>query len=275
MMFYLLSIIVLVLPLGLSVLFISEDMSQIFIIWGFRLYLPFILLAILLVVLVWLEKKYFANNSRNSTYITGSFSLAVLFQYKYVVLLVVLLSLFLFTFLWFSSEVSFEKTEYFYEIGVSSIIDFPTYFIWSTPSMLCLYFAVSFYNRNKTLLFFFIIFVIALVLLNSDLLENNFAKLSLVNFLGIFNIFLIIIMLYVMYVKVKSYFVFQFILFLLVWIAVLVLGSESKLLTNFFIAKSLDMWNGLGIREQAMLPLSVFYLLVGVFVLLMKPKVVK
>ncbi len=130
--------------------------------------------------------------------------------------------------------------DYFYEFGLSSIVDFPIYFIWNLPQFFILYtflqsIETSFRLKvipNFILLFFFFF---------PEFL--NFPKISF-NIFSIVSFVLVLLTLTLFIYKKKNPLTFSFYIFTSIWMALLLFGSSSETLLQTFLAKTYTSWDG-------------------------------
>jgi hypothetical protein len=138
------------------------------------------------------------------------------------------------------NKIELGDPDYFYELGLSSIVDFPIYFIWNLPQFLILYTLLQSVDSsfrlkvipNFILLFFFF---------SPELL--SFPKISF-NVFSIISVALVLLTLTLLIYKKKNPLTFSFYIFTSVWIALLLFGSSSETLLQTFLAKTYTSWDG-------------------------------
>ncbi len=142
--------------------------------------------------------------------------------------------------LFLQNKIELGDPDYFYELGLSSIVDFPIYFIWNFPQFLILFSLLhtvesSFRLKilpNFLLLFFFF--------------APEFLSLPKITF-NIFSIIsyvLLLLTIALFIYKKNNVFTFSFYFFTTVWMALLLFGSKSETLLQLFLAKTYTGWDG-------------------------------
>jgi hypothetical protein len=142
--------------------------------------------------------------------------------------------------LYFSQKLDLGDPEYFYEFGVSSVVDYPLYFIWNLPQMIIFFFflvSVSSVKRFRLLtlvIVTFLLFAFELVPLNKVLFSITDAGVLLACSL----IFSILINYF------RNVYWFCISLFTILWLAFLAFGSNSKEIINLLFASRYTYWEG-------------------------------
>lgn len=138
------------------------------------------------------------------------------------------------------NKIELGDPDYFYELGLSSIVDFPIYFIWNLPQFLILYTLLQSIESsfrlnvipNFILLFFFF---------SPEFV--SFPKISF-NVFAIISFALVLLTLTLFIYKKKNPLTFSFYIFTSVWMALLLFGSSSETLLQTFLAKTYISWDG-------------------------------
>lgn len=142
--------------------------------------------------------------------------------------------------LFITTNAEFVEPEYFYEFGLSSIVDYPIYLIWNLPQIIFLYIFLSFIKQNFERKFA----AITLVLFTLFLFElipapkHNLIPFNLITYL------IIVISLSISFLRFDNIYRFGIYLFSIFWIAVLIFGSSSKELIHLFFATQYSGWDG-------------------------------
>lgn len=157
--------------------------------------------------------------------------------------------------------------EYFYEFGISSIIDFPVYLIWNAFQLIIFFsFLKSVFlsfQKNYFVLTFTVIFlfIYEFIPLQNFSIDYNAAASF-------------IIMSFIVSLLINSFnniYFFVFIIFSLLWINILAFGSSSQVLINILFAANYDLWEGFftveNIFSKFILPVNLFLFLVGLLIL--------
>lgn len=131
--------------------------------------------------------------------------------------------------------------EYFYEFGLSSIVDYPTYLIWNSLQLFMLFFFLE--SAAKTIKFSFITVFFTLVLLfGYEFIPAAKQQLQYID-MGIFIVISLIASLLIS--KYRNVYWFTVTLFSLIWSSVLLFGSSSKGIINNLFASQYNSWEGL------------------------------
>ncbi|MDP3683930.1 MAG: hypothetical protein Q8S01_08350 [Ignavibacteria bacterium] len=130
--------------------------------------------------------------------------------------------------------------DYFYELGLSSFVDFPLYFVWNFPQFFILF------TLLKTIEFSFKLKILPnfLLLLLFFLPEIFiFPKISVSVVAAVCSAILFLAI--SLFVNKKSNpLSFTLYFFITVWMALLLFGSQSETLLQLFLAKTYTTWDG-------------------------------
>lgn len=132
----------------------------------------------------------------------------------------------------------YKKPEYFYELGLSSIADFPLYLIWNLPQLL-LFNCFLLLLKNK-----YTFTQVKLFFLTSALFLYEFYPHGEMSWLIIPAILSAIIFITVLLNYSANIFRNSVYIFFLLWIFVLIFGSSSKTLVNLLLASQYEQWEG-------------------------------
>lgn len=138
------------------------------------------------------------------------------------------------------NKIELGDPDFFYELGLSSIVDFPIYFIWNLPQFFILYtflqsIEASFRLKivpNFIILFFFFL---------PEFL--SFPKISF-NIFSIINFAVVLLTLTLFTYKKKNPLTFSFYIFTSVWLGLLLFGGSSETMLQTFLAKTYTAWDG-------------------------------
>ncbi|MFA4923755.1 MAG: hypothetical protein WC557_06140 [Ignavibacteriaceae bacterium] len=138
------------------------------------------------------------------------------------------------------NKIEIGDPDYFYELGLSSLVDFPVYFTWNFPQFFILFtllqtvessFRLKILPNFLLLLFFF----------SSELL--SFPKISFDVFSTLSFAVLLFTVAFFIY-KRTNVLTFSFYFFTTVWMALLLFGSKSETPIQIFLAKTYIGWDG-------------------------------
>jgi len=166
------------------------------------------------------------------------------------------------------TKIKYSEPEYFYELGLSSIIDFPVYLIWNLPILLSLFGVLSYFRKFlKANLIFGFIFIAGLII--PEYYPFDFKVLILEKEI-VSAVFILFVL--TSFYKVRNSLLFSGFVFTGVWLCVLLFGSSSAGVIKLILAKNFDKWDGfikLGkeissyVQPAAFLLLSLTVLLTG------------
>lgn len=220
-------LLLLILP-GLNIALRFFDLPNYFFFIGFRFYGIILLAGIFL---------YFYSGKEIWKQSLLSLSFKKFYRHIFFILLppaIVIGGLFLL------NKIELGDPDFFYELGLSSIVDFPIYFIWNLPQFLILYTLLqsvetSFRLKvipNFILLFFFF---------SAEFVSSP--KISF-NIFSIISFALILLTLTLFIYKKKNPLTFSFYIFTSIWMALLLFGSSSETSLQTFLAKTYTSWDG-------------------------------
>jgi len=246
---------------GMNFAFRYFNLPNYFFVAGFRFYGIVFLAGIFL---------FFSQGNELFKEMVKSFSLKNNFQ---VLISILLPPILIIGMLFFLKKIDVGDPDYFYELGLSSIVDFPIYFVWNFPQLLLLYTLLqtvesSFRIKivpNLLLLFFFF---------SPEFF--NFKKITI----DIFSILSYVVFLsattFLIY-KRKNAFTFILYFFTTVWLALLLFGSKSETLLQTFLAKTYTGWEGFFDidKKYTLFILPAYFLLSFFGVLFLKKEKIK
>ena len=134
----------------------------------------------------------------------------------------------------------FTEPDYFYELGLSSIIDFPVYLVWNMPILISLAGILGYFRKRLKASYIFG-FILLLLILLTEYYPFNFK--GIVPEKQIIVPAFILLTLTIFY-KVRNTYLYGGILFSAVWINVILFGTNSATVTKLIIAKNFDKWDG-------------------------------
>jgi diacylglycerol kinase len=151
-----------------------------------------------------------------------------------IISLIIILSV-----LYFTKRLEMGDPDYFYEFGLSSIVDYPLYLIWNFPQLCLLFVSLVFISRSGR--FSFLIAFISLIFLffwemiPFDLKINPAGFIPFISLTLIASYFI---------TKLQNIYWFVIIVFSSVWAIILLFGSGSEIVINLFFAKEYNSWEG-------------------------------
>ncbi|MEI7812749.1 MAG: hypothetical protein WCJ01_10035 [Ignavibacteria bacterium] len=130
--------------------------------------------------------------------------------------------------------------DYFYELGITSIIDYPVYLFWNFPQLLIL---TAFLSASaRTFRFRFPVILGCLILLFAfEFIPEKQAAFPVMDAV---NMASAAILFAVFLTAIKNLYLFVAVVFSVTWINILLFGSRSGLLVNLFLARNYNQWDG-------------------------------
>ena len=180
----------------------------------------------------------------------------------------------LFASLYLFKQIEIGDPDYFYEFGLSSIVDYPIYVVWNLPHLLM--FAVFLILIQPTVKFnFFFSFLISLLCFAFVFMPLDKIK---PDYFDIFSLVFILASAILIIKYFQNVYWLSIILFTILWSNILAFGSDSQTLIHMLFASKYQSWEGFfdvskNIR-QYLLPvqLGITLVLVSCSVLLRKTK---
>ena len=157
--------------------------------------------------------------------------------------------------------------EYFYEFGLSSIVDYPIYLVWNFIQLLCLYF--FFLIIHKSFRNSFIVILVSTILIFSY--EFIPVKKNIFNYESIAAFVLLCLILTVTIKFFNNVYLFVVLLFSIIWLSLLSFGTSSSLLVNLFFAARYAEWEGFFAFDKNIsgfvIPASYLLILISLLIL--------
>lgn len=153
------------------------------------------------------------------------------------------------TVFYLSGKADLGDPEYFYELGLSSIFDFPIYLIWNLPQIICLVILIKYIAEkldSKTAAFFVLLLLFGyhLIPVKGDVFNPvSFAGFILGAAAGALAI-----------INFKNPLSASIAVFFLFWSYFLFWGTGSTEAIHLLLAKRYDMWEGLLWMDEKIIP---------------------
>jgi hypothetical protein len=159
-------------------------------------------------------------------------------NYPFLIPLVAIPSAFLAA-AFFSGYSHLGDPEYFYEFGLSSLLDLPLYLVWNSPQIIMFYFFLQYCNKGKlrTPMVIFAAFLpFAYYFIPSEkIIFDTTGILTL--FTGTLSAALLIL-------KFRNLYWFVIFLFMFFWLYILLYGSSNPILIKILFASQYKSWEG-------------------------------
>ena len=210
------------------------ELDTFIILLGFRFHLSAIL-PLLIVI-----------NARHLSLIKDSFLHPLFVKVGRVILTLFFTSLLFLSVLYLINKIEIGDPEYFYEFGLSSIVDYPIYLVWNSINLICLFFFFLLINKSFKNSF--------MVILASAILIFAYEFIPLRKM--IFNyesIAAFVILSLILTISIKFFnniYLFVVLIFSIIWFSLLAFGTTSSLLVNLFFAARFTGWEGFFIADK-------------------------
>ncbi len=132
----------------------------------------------------------------------------------------------------------FQKNDNFFELGVSSVIDMPLYFIWNLPQLIMLYYVLKKTTQLKASFIYILLF---LIIIATPAFIPLAAPAPVYSIAGVV---LVILMAAMLTYKAANWIEFSLLLFFVIWSAILIFGTQSEMLVKIFLGKNYENWDG-------------------------------
>ena len=231
------------------------ELDTFIILLGFRFHLSAVL-PLLIVI-----------NAKHLSLIKDSFLHPQFVKVGRVILTFFFTSMLFLSVLYFANKIEIGDPEYFYEFGLSSIVDFPIYLVWNSINLICLFF--FFLLINKSFKNSFIVILVSAILI----FAYEFIPLQKV-ILHYESIAAFVILSLILTITIKFFnnvYLFVVLIFSIIWFSILAFGTSSSLLVNLFFAARYTEWEGFFIADKNisvfLIPASYLLILLSLIVL--------
>jgi hypothetical protein len=137
-------------------------------------------------------------------------------------------------------EIKIAKPDNFYELGISSLIDYPIYLIWNFPNLAAIIavilFSVSVKKKKiiSSASVFFLIYI-------SEVIPVEFEKYD---YFPLINFVLFSLSIGLLITRFQNFYFLSVLIFTSIWLWILGFGCDSKLFVNLFLATQYKNWEG-------------------------------
>ncbi|HMU42541.1 MAG TPA: hypothetical protein PKA80_04510 [Ignavibacteriaceae bacterium] len=219
-------LIILINAAGYLLRFFSYDTYFIFL--GFRFHISILIFIFLL------GDREFISFLKRLLVKPGSFNL---FSMGFIILLPALIiggSLLL------MKEIRVAKPDNFYELGISSLIDYPIYLIWNFPNIAAIIAVIMFsvfVMKKKIISSAFIFFLIYI----SEFIPIDFEK---IDYFPIISFVFFSLSIGLLLKRFQNLYFLSALIFTSIWLWILGFGCDNKLFINLFLAAQYKNWEG-------------------------------
>ncbi len=176
-------------------------------------------------------------------------------------LLILIPPLLLISSLYLLNVIEIGDPEYFYEFGLSSILDYPIYLIWNLPQLLMLTAFLLLY-RDVSYLRSASSFVILILLFLFEIIPLKEAH----HFTVYLSYAFVVVIVWLFIIRFRNIYWISLSLFTIIWSAVLAFGSESEEIINLMFASRYYEWEGFFTASkdlhQYLIPLLLLFVMI-------------
>lgn len=203
------------------------DLDPYFILLGFRFHLSFF------IPVLFLFNKKLRQTAVSPIKHPGRFSVMPF-------ILVFLSAVLVFSVFYFKDYIKIADPDYFYELGLSSLIDLPVYLIWNLPQFIILAAFIYSISAGKKA-GYLSAFIVLILLFAFQLIPLGKEKFSLLNaaYLGSSAVLFAL-----MFINIKNIYIAAGTVFFSIWIFILLSGSPSEMMVRIFLGNQYENWEG-------------------------------
>ena len=138
------------------------------------------------------------------------------------------------------NKIEIGDPNYFYEFGLSSVIDYPIYLIWNFPQLFCffIFLALTSTVSKKSFL------IVSAVTFSFFLFEFIPFKIKGIDYFGIVSLLLISFTIGLLIKYFQNIYWFTILIFSIFWLYFLAFGSSSEEIVHLLFASQYSGWDG-------------------------------
>jgi hypothetical protein len=175
------------------------------------------------------------------------------------------------------------EQDYFFELGLSSITDYPIYLLWNTPQIFTFFIFMNTvlktpkYKFVKAFLVIFFLFIYEIIPIEIIVKVSTF-NFQKINYIPFISFFFISLLGGLFISRIKNIYLFTLVLFTVLWGSILSFGSSSETLVNMLLASQYESWTGFitaGRKQEYVKyfqPAYLFIIIIFSFIVLKKTK---
>ena len=175
------------------------------------------------------------------------------------------------------------EQDYFFELGLSSITDYPIYLLWNTPQLFIFFIFMSTvitspkYKFVKAFLVIFFLFLYEIIPIEI-LIKTSTINFEKINYIPFVSFFFVSLLGGLFISRIKNIYLFTLVLFTVLWGIILSFGSSSETLINMLLASQYEAWTGfitVGRKHEYVMyfqPAYLFIIIIFSFIVLKKTK---
>jgi hypothetical protein len=151
----------------------------------------------------------------------------------------------LFVLLYFTKNIELGDPEYFYEFGISSIIDYPIYLFWNAPQLFMVFLFLVLSTEGLRFKFVTILFL-SFFLFTFELVPIGIENINYfdIGYIDIGSLFALSLITGIVIKFFRNIYFFSFLVFSILWLSLLAFGSSSEKMVNILFAAQYQNWEG-------------------------------
>ena len=137
-------------------------------------------------------------------------------------------------------KVGIGDPDYFYEFGLSSVIDYPIYLLWNFPQLFCLFIFLAL-TATVSKKNFLVVFITTFLIFAFEFIPF---KISDIDYYGIASLLLISASIGLLVKYFQNIYWFTIVVFSIFWLHFLAFGSSSEEIIHLLFASQYSGWDG-------------------------------
>lgn len=167
--------------------------------------------------------------------------------------------------LYYLHKADISDPEYFYEFGLSSVIDYPVYLLWNFPQLFCFFIFLALASTSSGKKFLLVSFITFLTFT----FELAPFSLKSVNYLGIISLLFFSMSIGLLIKYFQNIYWFAIVIFSIFWIHFLAFGSGSEEIIHLLFASQYSSWDGFLEVNKLFAPYLLSIQLIITFILIL------
>ncbi len=183
-----------------------------------------------------------------------------------VILLFIFVNVLFISILFLLKKIEIGDPEYFYEFGLSSIIDYPIYLIWNSFQLIFLYFFLLIVQKSFKYEFIILFVTCVLIFIYEFIPITKFS----VDYKAISSFLVLCLICSIILKYFNNVYLFVILIFSIIWINVLSFGSSSQAIIKLFFAANYDSWEGFFTVDKTisnfLYPANIFLIFISLLI---------
>lgn len=190
------------------------------------------------------------------------------FKGKLIPLLWILTPLIAVSILLFTGSLIIEgDPEYFYEFGLSSILDYPVYLLWNFPQLILFYLFLSLALNGRKYKFISALFLI-FFLFAFEFINPGTKSGPVIDYNSLAALLISAAICSALLTFYENIYLFSVSVFSVFWIYFLAFGSNSPLIINLLYAAKYKSWEGFFIADKEIADYLIYFYLLLIFIII-------